>query len=641
MTLIHRVKTAAQNVSKSDCRTFVSVLNDSLGQFLSRRFTARSGRIIDASQNKTPTFASVVHVQPKNNVTPANDSIPIARVGVVIDAMEILTSDGLKSAYQNIQQVKRMNRELSTKQSPIIDASAVLGIVFSKSSDASLTEISQTVAILNEAAETNDWPDLIVILSAGTINYLAQFPGSSRSGDYCPPQEGALNNYIPPIFVTMAVRPLGQASFNKMTSMIVTYLAYISNDSVPPNHKEIMNRIDNSVTISMAYQYNLGGKLLPVPRQPDHQDSSSPLPLRIENDEGELLSTIHYIPWQDGGVLLAKGKIPLEAFTMFLGKSMNGLGAVRPGEPELTVSNVLPITHFEFSQMLQRFQQNSNMEVRKWRQEWVVQKIADEGSSSPFFARIFIGIMHLRDFVFPTSESIQRKRFDECYAAVYSPLLNARTSMEAFDRLWQEHLEKVESGELARIEGNNISISDSIDEEFRKQFESFVYSTSRSLKQGMQNLSRNFGVDIGFLFQNQEKFEFGLDSLRSQDSLLSEYLNQTRNWSDPLISIRNLIEHEGWILPQITYRRSRTTVFADQPQVFGRSVTEFVGFSFDRFCCFFEDITTYMLQKHLSRNFIITEIPVVERVPHMPERFHITLATRESIPWTLNPTSPC
>ena len=528
-----------------------------------------------------------------------------------------------------------MNRKLRTKQNPIIDRSAVLGIVFAKFSDASLTDISQAVAILNEITETNGWPDLIVVSSAGTINYRAQFPSSSRSGDYFPPYEGTLNNYVPPIFVTMAIRSLGQASFNKMTSMIMSYLALISNESVPPDYSKIMKGIDNRATTSLAYQYNLSGELLPVPRQLDYQDISNPLPFRIESDDGELLSTIHYLQWQDGGVLLARGKIPLEVFAVFLGKSLDSLRALHPGEPDLVVSTVLPITRIEFDQSLQELQKKSNMRVRKWRREWVVQKVSDEGSSTPFVARIFIGIMHLRDFVFPDSESIQHKQFDECYAVVYSALSNARTSMQEIDRLWQEHIQKIESGELARIDGNSISVSDSIDEEFRKQFESFVYSVSRSIKQGMQNLGRIHGVDIGFLFQNQKNFESGLSTLKSKDAFLAEYLNQSRSWSDSLITIRNSIEHQGWILPQIKYRRLRANVCADQPQIFDRPVTEFVRFSFDRTCCFVEEITTYILQKKLPPRFIITEIPSVKRVPHMPERFHITLTTLESIPWVL------
>jgi hypothetical protein len=32
--------------------------------------------------------------------------------------------------------------------------------------------------------------------------------------------------------------------------------------------------------------------------------------MRIEDQKGELLSMIEFLPWQDGGALLLKGKLP-------------------------------------------------------------------------------------------------------------------------------------------------------------------------------------------------------------------------------------------------------------------------------------------------------------------------------------------
>lgn len=63
-----------------------------------------------------------------------------------------------------------------------------------------------------------------------------------------------------------------------------------------------------------GYQYNLAGELKPVPRQFYADRYIPPLPIRIEDKTGALLSTVEFIPWQDGGVVLMRGKLPLEAF---------------------------------------------------------------------------------------------------------------------------------------------------------------------------------------------------------------------------------------------------------------------------------------------------------------------------------------
>ena len=60
-----------------------------------------------------------------------------------------------------------------------------------------------------------------------------------------------------------------------------------------------------------------------------------------------------------------------------------------------------------------------NAEAEKAQAEY--QKIADEGSSSPFIARLMIGLLHLRDHVFP--DPAARDAFDKAYDFVLSSLL--------------------------------------------------------------------------------------------------------------------------------------------------------------------------------------------------------------------------
>jgi hypothetical protein len=104
--------------------------------------------------------------------------------------------------------------------------------------------------------------------------------------------------------------------------------------------------------------------------------------------------------------------------------------------------------------MLTRIQRQSNMIVRNDQTKWVVQKFADEGSQSPFMARLLMGIMRLRDVVF--TDPAKRDKFDKSYEFVIASLMNARATSEEIIQLWEEHARKVSSGEVARLQGRTL-----------------------------------------------------------------------------------------------------------------------------------------------------------------------------------------
>jgi hypothetical protein len=113
---------------------------------------------------------------------------------------------------------------------------------------------------------------------------------------------------------------------------------------------------------------------MPVPREFYNDRYLAPLPVRIERQKAELLATIQYLPWQDGGALLLKGKLPLESLMILLGLDLTKAGIVkRP--PDVQISYVLPITRVNFGEMLNRFQRQSNMLVRPTEPSWTVPEI--------------------------------------------------------------------------------------------------------------------------------------------------------------------------------------------------------------------------------------------------------------------------
>jgi hypothetical protein len=273
------------------------------------------------------------------------------------------------------------------------------------------------------------------------------------------------------------------------------------------------------------------------------------------------------------------------------------------------------------------------MIVRKDPGRFVVQKLADEGTSSPFMARIFLGILHLRDAVFP--DPATRDEFDKLYDFVTSAVSNARTASQNISRMWDEHTRKIKSGEIVRQQGTHIHIAETIDKNLRREVESFLNAATRALKTGMQNLGNSLNVDVGFLFSKPATFEKGVAALENTEPDLAEYLRRTRLWSEPLLKSRNDLEHELGVLSRVTYTPAGTGVAANEPIVAGMPVTQFVRHSFDRLICFVEEFAVQCMKRQLPSGSTITELALADRLVEAPERFRVTLASGGFPPWRI------
>ena len=179
-------------------------------------------------------------------------------------------------------------------------------------------------------------------------------------------------------------------------------------------------------------------------------------------------------------------------------------------------------------------------------------------------------------------------------------------------------------------------MDENVDHALGQEVDAFLNAAARALKTGMQALALELGVNIGFLFQKQAAFEAGLGALAAQDPPLAAYLEQARaRWSETLVNRRNVIEHEGWRLPDVTYVRVGSGVGANAPLVDGQEAAPYAAFMFDRLSCFVEEVTAHLLHRRLMDGVTITEVPRDQRPVEAPERFRVTLALGGLTPWTI------
>ena len=386
------------------------------------------------------------------------------------------------------------------------------------------------------------------------------------------------------------------------------------------------------MTVS-GYQYNLEGDLVPVPRQ-FYNDRFIPAPpLRIVDPKGEVLSTIAFLPWQDGGVVLLRGKLPLDGIMVFFGKEILQKGGVVRRPSDLQISYALPITRHNFNEMLDHFQSRSNLVVRPSEGKWIVQKFADEGSRSPYMARLMMGIMRTRDSVY--TDPTTRDKFDGPFEQVISSLMSVRTATKEIVDMWDAHVRKIASGEIIRRGAQTIHIDENIDKELQRQLEGFLSSAVRAFKYGMQGTVAELQENIRFLFMKQRAFDSGIAKLQVTDPLLAEYLRQARVWSERLQQSRNDMEHNGWKLPRVIYSDTGSSITIAEPEISGQPVSQFVKFMHDRLSCFVEEVTVHCLQKLMPAEVTITEIPPAERLAELPERFRLTLGVGGLPRWNI------
>jgi len=124
-----------------------------------------------------------------------------------------------------------------------------------------LERLAEELESLNAQTPSSQWPDMVVVLSVGVINYAVQVPGEDLSGDLFLPAERALSNNIPPFYVGTVMAPTGTHAFNKMLAFLIGHLAIFSPGANLPDRLAVLQGIPMHVITLCGYQYDLSGKL--------------------------------------------------------------------------------------------------------------------------------------------------------------------------------------------------------------------------------------------------------------------------------------------------------------------------------------------------------------------------------------------
>jgi hypothetical protein len=593
-------------------------------------FKVKTACVLDNGGQTTESYSSVVH-----NNSNESGAVPVDNVAAVIDCYDVLTVEALEAAYQRIKMVKSL-RKTDRPEAGKGETQMTTGFIVARNSDLTLEQISSEMGRMNSLVSSHYWPDAIAVLSTGILNYSMHVPGSERSGDFFLPAEATVKSSpVPSGLVQKVIRPVGELTFNKIANLIIARVAIFQPGVQVPDYHQLLKDMPPQFAATQTYQFNLANTLVEMTME---QVIAAQLPPDMFNivSGKEKLGSIQYQSWQDGGVFIVRGKFPIDPFLFFLNQVISGLSAKDLQYfrgSDIQVSYVLPVNQRQFFQTLSIFEQrSSNISIQRETAKFLAQKIGDEGTSSPFVARLMLGVMRIRDAVY---DDKTRLHFDKLYAPVLSGLQNARETSQDIANEWEQHRAKVESGAIVRASGRMVRISESIDRSQKRDLESFLNTAVRTIKNSLQVLANDLGVDIGFLFKKELAFQEGITKTRAFDPILADYLLATRQWSEPLVLMRNHLEHGTIPVPKVSYMHDSSPVRADEPRFNGRPITEFTNEVVDRIYCFVEEITVYCLRKKLPRGFEVTELPLADRDLRAPERFHITVTPGGRQAWVL------
>lgn len=476
-------------------------LQDAVNQLLQPLiglFKATNARVLDNSGQTTEVYSCVVH-NDKNEP----EAVPVDNVVAVIDCCNVLTIEALAVAYQRIKAVKSLRK---TERPGTCDGKSHMttGIIVARNSDLTLEQISSEMDRMNSLVPSHYWPDAVAVLSTGLVNYSAHVPGSDQSGDFFLPAEAiAKNSPSPSLWIQKVIRPVGDLTFNKVASLIVARVAIFQPSMQVTDYRQLIKDMPSHGLGTQTYQFNLANTLVAMTSE---QAIAAQLPLDTFNivSGKEKLGSVQYQSWQDGGIFIVRGGFPIDLFLVFLNQvnpdvSAKDLQFFRG--PGVQVSYVLPVNQQQFFQTLSMFEsRSSNMSIKKETSKILVQKIGDEGTSSPYVSRLMLGVMRIRDAV---CDDKARLHFDELYDPVLSGLRNVREASQDIAREWEQHRGNVESGAIVRTNGRTVHVSENIDRSLKRDLESFLNTAVRTIKLYLQELANDFEVDIGFLFQKE------------------------------------------------------------------------------------------------------------------------------------------
>lgn len=242
------------------------------------------------------------------------------------------------------------------------------------------------------------------------------------------------------------------------------------------------------------------------------------------------------------------------------------------------------------------------------------------------YARFIMQFGQIRDCCYPRED---RQAYDKSFHPVFQNLLEAKLSLDKFEKIITSHIEEINSKRDGKFHGHQIDVENPIDNDLNIHFKDFFIRGSIAIDCLIKH-TVYMGYGIGFLLVDKEdkKYKRGLKKfpLDSEDlrfkNLSGFVLGNKSSWYEAFSGLRNAIIHDGWTLPEIKYRIDdfdHTEVLF--PTFNGQSLNDTINISWNNLFVFCEEIIAFIFSLKLKDDIILVVIPENKRDKHFPIKY--------------------
>jgi hypothetical protein len=214
-------------------------LNATLNEFLTWPFRADPACVVD-SEGRKANFQTVIYSGSGKNSEPRM-TVNADAAACVIHAVRDLGAEEIRSGYENIAAIKSLKRTRAPEAGSI--NTSPLGIILAVDSALSIKEIAELIVRENTGRPSTEWPDMIAVLTKGTVNYAAQIEGNEIQASFTLPN--FTSRVVPPMYIHIFMRGVGPFAFNTMCGLLFMHLMTFSPGTKLPNSKVVLEGVRN------------------------------------------------------------------------------------------------------------------------------------------------------------------------------------------------------------------------------------------------------------------------------------------------------------------------------------------------------------------------------------------------------------
>lgn len=149
-----------------------------------------------------------------------------------------------------------------------------------------------------------------------------------------------------------------------------------------------------------------------------------------------------------------------------------------------------------------------------------VKPFMNEGTGEPFMARLFLAPPDMQQSIMAPDTKSQ---FDECWSGCIYPALEMRKAMLAIKELVENHKKAPQKKSIVRKEGNQLLLTERIDNPLRSQVAQLLEMASHVLDH-IPGVMKFLGVEMSFYADKESRFFKEFEKAQKERPELADYL---------------------------------------------------------------------------------------------------------------------